>query len=348
MRKPIWQFIFDQWSTVPPVEKANLRGKTVVVIGANVGIGLEATKHFARMNPSRLILGCRSETKGREAIEEVKRETKYGESELWPIDLADFSSVKAFADRFNKKKQGKGLDILVMNAGILQLNYEEAKDGWESTIQVNHLSTALLSLLLMPNMISAGTLSSPSRVVIVSSDVHYWATIEDEVRNSPKVLAKLSDKTYCTTNAMRRRYHQTKLFNLFFVRAMAAHLRLKTPMAAVAVNPGYCYSQLRRFHYSRPMLNMFVRMMELLLAWTSEQGARQLVYAAVGARKKGGSGCEEELKGGYVHLAEVVEPSDFVISKEGGMLQEKIWNETIEILSGVTPKIGDIVAEYFQ
>ena len=62
-----FQFLREQLATVPPVEHEDLSGKTVVVIGANVGLGFEAAKHFARMNPGRIILGCRSKERGEAA-----------------------------------------------------------------------------------------------------------------------------------------------------------------------------------------------------------------------------------------------------------------------------------------
>ena len=68
MKKSIFDFIVDQWTTVPPVENADLTGKTVMVVGANAGIGFEAAKHFARMNPAKLVLACRSESKGKAAL----------------------------------------------------------------------------------------------------------------------------------------------------------------------------------------------------------------------------------------------------------------------------------------
>ncbi|KAF8799297.1 hypothetical protein BYT27DRAFT_7121068, partial [Phlegmacium glaucopus] len=68
MQLSFFQFLWEQLATNPPVKYADLSGKTVVVIGANNGIGFEATKHFARMNPDRLILGCRSKERGEAAV----------------------------------------------------------------------------------------------------------------------------------------------------------------------------------------------------------------------------------------------------------------------------------------
>jgi retinol dehydrogenase 12 len=67
-RKTIADIISDQRKVIPPVVKADLTGKTVVVVGANVGLGFEASKHFATMNPERLILACRDQGKGDAAI----------------------------------------------------------------------------------------------------------------------------------------------------------------------------------------------------------------------------------------------------------------------------------------
>ena len=67
MKFSIFRFLREQLATVPPVEHEDLSGKTVAIIGANVGLGFEAAKHFARMNPNRIILGCRSKERGEAA-----------------------------------------------------------------------------------------------------------------------------------------------------------------------------------------------------------------------------------------------------------------------------------------
>lgn len=71
MKLTITQSICDQRSPAPPVENADLSGQTVIVVGANTGLGLEAVKHFAKMNAGRIILACRNEAKGKIAIESM-------------------------------------------------------------------------------------------------------------------------------------------------------------------------------------------------------------------------------------------------------------------------------------
>ena len=151
MQYGVFQFLRDQLATVPPVEHEDLTGKTVVVIGANVGLGFEAAKHFAKMNPERIILGCRSKERGEAAVtgetnpllsylsvshnyayKELKAETGYKSAELWIIDLARISSVVDFAERF--EKEGSRLDILLLNAGIEPVHGQQLTiDGFEQT-----------------------------------------------------------------------------------------------------------------------------------------------------------------------------------------------------------------------
>ncbi|EIW80560.1 short-chain dehydrogenase [Coniophora puteana RWD-64-598 SS2] len=350
-------FIKDQWSCIPPVVRADLSGQTVVVVGANVGIGLEASVHFASMGPERLIIACRSEGKGKNAVEEIEQRTGFKHTELWLLDLSSFTSVRAFADRF--EREAGALDILAMNAGVLPAEYEATVDGWENCTQVNHLSTSLLPLLLLPRMVEAGKKRGrAARLVITASDVHYWASLSPSVQESPTPLKLFGSKEYCTPEVMKSRYYDSKLLNVLHTRALAAHLRTlsETPVTPVAVNPGFCWSQLRRDMPSNPTMWLA----EHGLAWHPEKGARQLVFAALGKRgreanrksksKHSGEPSPEEdeitMRGAYVSMGTTQEVSDWVLGEEGVRMQERIWKETIEILKGVDPRVEGIVQEF--
>ena len=81
----------------------------------------------------------------------------------------------------------------------------------QNSLQVNHLATALLSLLLLPNLVRAGkTNGTMSRLVVTSSDTHYWTKLDEEVLRADDILQKLNDKKYCTPQVMARRYLDTK------------------------------------------------------------------------------------------------------------------------------------------
>jgi retinol dehydrogenase-12 len=81
------------------------------------GIGLQCAKEFATMNPSKIILACRTMTTAEKAVELIKNETGFQNVEAWPLDQASFESVKAFAKRYNES--GLDLHLLLANAGML-------------------------------------------------------------------------------------------------------------------------------------------------------------------------------------------------------------------------------------
>ncbi|KAJ7708868.1 hypothetical protein B0H17DRAFT_1031140 [Mycena rosella] len=338
MRYTFKKFLEDQRAKQPPALSIDLAGKTVVVLGANTGLGFEATRHFATMNPGRLILACRSRSKGEAAVEKLKTATGYNKSELWLIDLADFESVKQFADKF--EKDGGRLDILVENAATIPKKYEATKDGWETALQVNCLSTPLLAILLLPLMIrTAEEFSTLPRIVVVGSSVHYWSTIEENVRNNPGILRALGGSQYCTQKAIDARYYLTKLLTIFFVRAFNARISPSTPVIVNTVNPGYCHSELRRtFSGFQAVVD---HLTELALAFTTEEGSRQLVWGAIGEQEN-----PETLRGAYISGCKVEEVSDFVLSPEGVKAQNDIWDEMLVLLGNVEPRVTTIAQKY--
>ena len=105
--------------------------------------------------------------------------------------------------------------------------------------------------------------------------------------------------------------------NVFFIRALNERLQT-TYLIANAVNPGYCYSHIRSsFPWYKALVDW---VMEKALARTAEEGSRNLVWAAVGGKEQ-----EDKLRGAYISMAQVVEPSDFVIGEEGQGVQDLLW-----------------------
>lgn len=129
------------------------------------------------MKPGKLILACRSQSRGDEAVKGreitivlvssshdvslvIKAATGCQTVECWMVDLADFKSISAFADRF-EKEGGDRLDVLLSNAGITMMNFKSTVDGWEST--------CVFSYIIIPS--STHQRVQPSRTSIVSSYV---------------------------------------------------------------------------------------------------------------------------------------------------------------------------------
>ncbi|KAK0497300.1 hypothetical protein EDD18DRAFT_1309114 [Armillaria luteobubalina] len=352
-KKSFFAFLQDQRKGMPPVVKIDLSGKTVIVVGANTGLGFQATKHFATMNPGRLILACRSEERGQAALERLKDETDYQKAELWLVDLSRFSSVTAFANKF--EADGGRLDILVLNAGVIpDWEYRTTADGWESSLQINDIASPLLALRLLPRMLhTAEEHKTTPRICVVASDVHYWANLP-KTGYGPRYLGHTlkqgvlytkacSDNSYqvviftCTNSNMQgERYNVTKLLNVFFTRSLQS--RLPDSIIVNAINPGFCESDLRRSITGSWYMAFAEWAIVKLLGYSTEEGSRQLVWAAVG-----GGEDEKRLRGGYVSFSDIVEVSDYAISETGLEAQEKIWAELIDILSKVDGKIPKVI-----
>ncbi|KAK0457807.1 uncharacterized protein EV420DRAFT_479290 [Desarmillaria tabescens] len=332
-KKTILSGLKDQMKAMPPVVKVDLSGKTVIIVGANTGLGFQATKHFATMNPGRIVMACRSEERGQAALERLKNETGYQKAELWLVDLSRFSSVTAFANRF--EADGGRLDILVLNAGVIPTKeYLTTPDGWESALQINDIASPLLALRLLPRILhTAKEYNTTPRICVVASDVHYFTNLPKSVTDGD-ILATLSSKEYCTpSNMQTKRYYVTKLLNVFFARSLQS--RLPDSIIVNSINPGFCASELRRSITDTWYMALADWAMVKLIGYTAEEGSRQLVWAAVAE--------DQNLRGGYVSFSKVVEPSDYAMSETGLKAQEKIWAELVDILSKVDERIPNVI-----
>ena len=124
------KFFYNQLFVTPPVPSTDCTSKTIIVTGANVGLGKEAARHYVRLNAEKVILACRSLDKGEAAKKDIEATTgRKGVIEVWQLDLSSYQSVKQFAER---AKTLRRLDSVVENAGISTQKFK-AVEGNEST-----------------------------------------------------------------------------------------------------------------------------------------------------------------------------------------------------------------------
>ncbi|KAJ7183015.1 NAD(P)-binding protein [Mycena crocata] len=259
-----------------PQTRADIKGRTFLVTGSNTGLGLALAIHLARLEPAHLILAVRDLKKGDAAKKTIIAETGFtGLLEVWELDMADFGSVKRFAERANTSL--KRLDGAVLNAGINTVKWNTSEDGWERILQVNGLATGLLGVLLLPLLQATSKLppphpdatQTPPHLTITGSSVMFTSQFPE--RSAQNILQALNDEK---TSSLDDRYAVTKLFNLFLAREFAK-LPAAEGVVVNVVNPGLCMSEFAR-DFEIPAAAMFVISR---LAWTTEQGARNLLYA---------------------------------------------------------------------
>lgn len=145
----------------------NIPNKSVIVTGANTGLGYDCAKNIALNDRSwQVILACRDEKKGKEAVARMVSETSNPHIFYLHLDLSSFDSVREFTTTFIHGQFAQ-LKAIVCNAGLSgddQVIF--TKDGIENTFQVNCVSHFLLIHLLLKQ------LTAPARILMVSSELH--------------------------------------------------------------------------------------------------------------------------------------------------------------------------------
>jgi NAD(P)-dependent dehydrogenase (short-subunit alcohol dehydrogenase family) len=331
-----FKFLREQWTELP-ISTADVSNQTLIVVGANVGLGNEAAVHLAQLKPKSLLITSRDETKCELSKADVETRSGMTGIESLLLELSSFDSVRSFVDNFEAK--GYTANVLIANASLLTTKYAKTPDGYETTFQVNYLSTALLSILMLPHLIKTGTPERASRLVIVSSMAHYAADSPKGADKWPSIIGTINDEAYCTSSVMKNRYRLSKLLQVMFIRELSSRLPTPTLVAVSAVNPGFCHSRLAREVDSDPFLKFAKSVSKALLARATEVGSRTLVHAAI---EPG----ERERHGHYLSSCEVTEESDYVLSVEGRQVSKRLWHETLKILGDIDPRVNTIVSEH--
>jgi NAD(P)-dependent dehydrogenase (short-subunit alcohol dehydrogenase family) len=243
--------------------------ETIVVTGANSGLGFEATKAFAA-NGATVIMACRSTDRGTQAATDIRQAIEHPEATLdvRRCDLASLRSIESFSTGI--KEEYATVDILCNNAGVMAIPRQETEDGFEKQLGVNHLGHFALTGCLLRLLIRS---DGESRIVTQSSGAHEFGRIDfDDLHRT---------RSYGRWTA----YGQSKLANLLFAYELQRRLDAAgiAGTTSVACHPGYAATNLqyRGPRESGSTLRLGVmKAANALVGQPAEDGALPLLYAA--------------------------------------------------------------------
>lgn len=234
-----------------------LHGKTAIVTGANTGIGFETARMLCQAG-AHVILACRNLEKAQTAITELRARNPTADVSARKIDLSSLESVRNFVTDLTCDGVQPCIDILVLNGGVMAVPHTHP----ETHLTVNHISHALLVLLLLPGLSRA----PQSRVVFVTS---LTLLISDLRFND----LHFNTRSYAWMTA----YANSKLAMVLFMHGLQRRLHTSTVLVN-AVHPGEAPSHVAR--YMGRIWHFLHRTFGPLFLLSVHHSARTSVYAA--------------------------------------------------------------------
>ena len=283
-----------------------VHGKTVVITGGNVGIGLETAVGLAEQG-AQVIITSRDAARGLTAVAEIReRAGANGSVDVMALDLASLASVRDFAAdagrRFDK------IDVLINNAGVVLQERDLTADGFERTFGVNHVGHFVLTQLLLDQVRAAPA----ARVLNVSSHAHKSARDGldfDDLQSERKYQAF---PVYC----------RSKLANIYFTRELARRVN-GTGITVNALHPGAVRSRFGKDGDLRGAMGVGINVARLFMI-SAEKGARTSIYLASSPEVEGATG-------GYYFKCKPVDPSTAAQNDDAAA---RLWTASEELVAG--------------
>lgn len=275
-------FYQNQFKAKPnwPSPDENLTGKTAIVTGGNTGLGYEAASQLLDLKLSHLILGCRSLERGEAASAKLRLQRPEAKVEVWLLDMASYESVRAFAQRVDA--QLERIDFVLLNAGLIRLQFTTVPStGHEEGLQVNYLSTMLLTLLLLPTLKTKGPPQGegPAHLTIVSAALSLAAKFPN--RDANPLLPSFDDaKTFDT----QEHYHSNKLLAHMFLWKLVDYVSADDVIVNLA-DPAFCKGT-EIVRDAPGAMKVAMRLFGALAARTQRVGASCLVDALINKGKE--------------------------------------------------------------
>jgi NAD(P)-dependent dehydrogenase (short-subunit alcohol dehydrogenase family) len=286
------------------------QGRTVVVTGANSGIGFEAALVLAQRGAV-TVLACRDAGRGNAAAARITAAAPGSAPEVVELDLGSLASVAGAVAQVSGRHER--VDLLINNAGVMMPPFATTADGFELQFGVNHLGHFALTGLLLPLMLAV----PGSRVVTVSSNGHRMGRVNFADLQSQRSYRRM------------RAYNQSKLANLLFTCELQRRLAAAgAATAALAAHPGTASTGLVR-HLPLPALS---RAAGGLIGHSAAMGALPVLRAATDPAARGG---DYYGPGGWLQMQgcpRLVRPAARALDEQA---QRRLWQES-EQLTGIT------------
>ncbi|KAK0712052.1 hypothetical protein B0H67DRAFT_305386 [Lasiosphaeris hirsuta] len=263
-------FIHTQFVLTIPQPSASFSSKTVIITGANGGLGKETAKHVLRLGASKVVLACRSPARGNRARVEVELASKCGPGvvNVWELDLESPSSIKGFVDKANALPR---LDVLVNNAGIMEVEFRVVY-GTERTVAVNDIGTFLLALQLIPKMKeTARRFGVTPHMTFVGSALYDVAKYPE--RHGGDLFTWLEDERNVN---LANQYNLSKLLQLY--GAIKLSSIVGSPIVINSMDPCFCGTHLA--DRLTGVKKVLIKLLTAAAARTAEEGSRLVVQAA--------------------------------------------------------------------
>jgi NAD(P)-dependent dehydrogenase (short-subunit alcohol dehydrogenase family) len=262
----------DTWTTA---DMPDCAGQTVVITGANSGLGFEGARAFAGRGAT-VVMACRSLDRGADAADEIRRETPDADLDVRRCDLADLDSVAAFAEDY--RADYDELHVLCNNAGVMAIPRSETADGFETQFGVNHLGHFALTGHLLDRLVHT---PGETRVVTHSSGAHEMGEMD------------FADLHHEDDYGKWEAYGQSKLANLLFAYELDRRLTDAgvADTISVACHPGWAATNLQSRGPEQEGSRLragLMRVANAVLAQDAEQGVLPMLYAATAPDVSGG------------------------------------------------------------
>ncbi|KFY47145.1 hypothetical protein V495_02082 [Pseudogymnoascus sp. VKM F-4514 (FW-929)] len=299
--------------TAPP-SNTTAGGQTAIITGSNTGIGLEAANVLLGLKLSHLILAVRSVSKGDAAADTLRQAYPQANIEVWQLDMAS-------------------LDIAILNAAFATLEFgTNTATSHEQMFQVNYLSTALLSVLLLPILKNKSPPQTPGRLTLVSSTLGLRAKFPNY--NAVPLIPSFDDPEVFVGVGTENAYALSKTLVLILTFKLSELINADD-VVVNAVGPALTggSSELDR-HYSRAM-KLGLAALKAVAAHSPRQTAWLYVDGTITKGK--------ESHGSIIINNEIYPFHPMMYTVEGKATMDRLWYETLEELDFASVK--DIFVE---